>query len=362
MKFFPGHSIGGLVAKSLFLDPKFDSSSVNIIITLATPHSAPVVSADQSLSQFYNQIDTHWNKSRHTLDHLTLISIGGGINDIQVRPGLTYSDHGEINIQTTYGSGIWVSADHLCIVWCKQLTLTLNRALFDLIEVNTTKQITDDQEKILNIFKYHLVQRTGGKRYKSNMHPEKIVFEKEDSEWKDILKRQFTFKQKDRLTKNTYLMVKTLDDPKHEYLTIDAVNMDHDNWVYGCKSTNVFKSQIMCENGINLSQKGYIIPSNGKRKTITVNLKELRSEYSHVFVFMAKGMDHLRVTLDVYNSQDRFLETKLPKWINFWMDSRLVKSTIKDALFYNFSLLEMDQTWQAYDIIATPLQCSYDKE
>ena len=46
-----GHSVGGLVAKALFLDPNFDHSTVNIIITLATPHSAPVVNADKYLSQ-----------------------------------------------------------------------------------------------------------------------------------------------------------------------------------------------------------------------------------------------------------------------------------------------------------------------
>ena len=46
-----GHSVGGLVAKALFLDPEFDPLTVNIIITLATPHSAPVVNADKSLNQ-----------------------------------------------------------------------------------------------------------------------------------------------------------------------------------------------------------------------------------------------------------------------------------------------------------------------
>ena len=59
-----GHSIGGLVAKSLFLDPNFDPLTINIIITLATPHSAPVLNADKSLNQFYEDIDNHWNYHR----------------------------------------------------------------------------------------------------------------------------------------------------------------------------------------------------------------------------------------------------------------------------------------------------------
>ena len=78
-------------------------------------------------------------------------------------------------------------------------------------------------------------------------------------------------------------MVETLDDPRREILTIDAVNMDSDNWVFGCKAKNsrleilsndelefeesatmVDRTQpTVCENGINLSQNSVIIPSNG---------------------------------------------------------------------------------------------------
>jgi glycosylphosphatidylinositol deacylase len=164
-----GHSIGGLVAKSLFVDPNFDPLTINIIITLATPHSAPVINADKSLNQFYEDIDNHWNYHRQS-NHVSLVSIGGGVKDIQVRPGLTWSDHADLNVQTTAASGIWVSADHRCIVWCKQLTLALNRILFDLIDTES-KQLSDDKKKILEVFHYHLIRRTAGKRYRPDLHP-----------------------------------------------------------------------------------------------------------------------------------------------------------------------------------------------
>ena len=157
-------------------------------------------------------------------------------------------------------------------------------------------------------------------------------------------------------------MVKILDEPKHEMLTIDAVNMDNDNWVFGCKAdepvtTNDQSPQVLCENGINLSQNSVIIPSNGKRKTITVNLNQLRSNFTHIVVFMAKGMDHLRVTLDIYEAKERNLEAKLPKWISFWLETKLVKLTKPEALFYNFSLPGLDKPWQAYDVTAFPIKC-----
>ena len=173
-------------------------------------------------------------------------------------------------------------------------------------------------------------------------------------------------------------MVETLDDPRREILTIDAVNMDSDNWVFGCKAKSsrleissnegeefeenmVDRTQpALCENGINLSQNSVIIPSNGKRKTITINLDQIRSNFTHIVVFMAKGMDQLRVSLDVYAARERNLEAKLPKWISFLFETRLVPLTIKEALYYNFSITGLDQPWQAYEIAASPIKC--DKE
>ena len=125
--------------------------------------------------QFYEDIDNHWNYDRQS-SHVSLVSIGGGVKDIQVRPGLTWSDHADINVQSTSASGIWVSADHRCIVWCKQLTLALNRVLFDLIE-KETGQLSQKKEKILQVFNYHLIHRTAGKRFKPNLHPKNQVFD-----------------------------------------------------------------------------------------------------------------------------------------------------------------------------------------
>ena len=52
--------------------------------------------------------------------------------------------------------------------------------------------------------------------------------------------------------------------------------MDNDNWVFGCKATSVYKRTRICDAGDNLSSKSYIIPSNGKRKTITVDMEKMR--------------------------------------------------------------------------------------
>ena len=61
----------------------------------------------------------------------------------------------------------------------------------------------------------------------------------------DMLKRQFVYKMEPKKmtpdTKTANLMIKTMDDVKHDELTIDAVNMESDNWVFACKATTVYK-------------------------------------------------------------------------------------------------------------------------
>ena len=96
-----------MIARSMFINPSFDPSTVKLIITLATPHQ-PVILIDKNLKDFYNSVDTFWQRQRATktnrLENLTLISVGGGIKDVLVRPELTFNELADLNILvSTYG-------------------------------------------------------------------------------------------------------------------------------------------------------------------------------------------------------------------------------------------------------------------
>jgi glycosylphosphatidylinositol deacylase len=56
---------------------------------------------------------------------------------LQVRSDLTSLALADVSVISTDMPGVWVSADHRCVVWCKQLVLALNRALFDVIDGKT---------------------------------------------------------------------------------------------------------------------------------------------------------------------------------------------------------------------------------
>lgn len=147
-------------------------------------------------------------------------------------------------------------------------------------------------------------------------------------------------------------MTRALDDTKHRQVTLDAVNMDTDNWVFGCKASSVHNGQRVCDTGENLSDKSYILPSNGKRKTITVDMQKLRTEsgYSHVVVFIPKHSDKVRVSVDVYNPSDRVIKVDLPKWMTFFKRALVTGSTAMGAVYYEMPIKELEQPWQAYTL------------
>eukprot|EP00095_Tigriopus_kingsejongensis_P011682 maker-scaffold59_size442576-snap-gene-3.32 protein:Tk11682 transcript:maker-scaffold59_size442576-snap-gene-3.32-mRNA-1 annotation:"gpi inositol-deacylase" len=358
-----GHSIGGLVAQSLFVRPQFDKTTVRAIITLATPQD-PVVTMDVYTREFYDEIHNYWNVSRATaLRDVVFVSIGGGVRDMQVRSGLTHSKFADVNVATTHSPLVWVSTDHRCIAWCKQLVLALNRALFDGVDP-ARQQITRDAAKLRDVFQYHLLERSTGKRYQSETErfTPTIQFDT-NGFWSDHMKRQFSF-EREFVESNTQIVVMTFeDDPRHRFLAVDATGIDYNDWIFGCKDTRVLKNTRVCDVGHNLSKLSQVVPSNGKRKFAQLDMHELKKEfgYTHLVVHIPKGKKNVRVHLDVYNELHRHLEYLTPRWITFFKKYPIVSQTAERAVHYNITLLELDQSWQAYDITVRPLGLCSDQ-
>lgn len=76
----------------------FDPGAVKLIITLATPHAAPVIQPDQYLSDFYRNVEKVWSDRRVDGSPVTLVSIGGGERDFLVRSDLTRDQFADVNV------------------------------------------------------------------------------------------------------------------------------------------------------------------------------------------------------------------------------------------------------------------------
>nr|XP_015214177.1 PREDICTED: GPI inositol-deacylase [Lepisosteus oculatus] len=115
-----GHSMGGIVARALFTLPKFSPHLVSLILTQASPHQGPVLPLDRHLLEFYSAVRRRWSLGTGDLRNVTVLSVGGGYRDYQVRSGLTAlpcppNDPNKLSLVSTAVPRTWVSTDHLSI-------------------------------------------------------------------------------------------------------------------------------------------------------------------------------------------------------------------------------------------------------
>jgi glycosylphosphatidylinositol deacylase len=146
-----GHSMGGIVARTMITMPNYQSNSINTIVTIAAPHARPPISFDGDIVRIYKGINDYWRDAYaqqavdNPLRHATLISIaGGGLDNIVSSDyasiaSLVPESHGF----TVFSSSIpncWTGADHLAITWCDQVRKSIVRALYDVVDVSQATQ------------------------------------------------------------------------------------------------------------------------------------------------------------------------------------------------------------------------------
>ncbi|KAG7252040.1 hypothetical protein CRUP_003786, partial [Coryphaenoides rupestris] len=119
---------------------------------------------------FYSAVRERWVRHADNLANITVLSVGGGYRDYQVRSGLASlpcspRDPNKLLLLVRPPLLLWpllfpgpgVSTDHLSIVWCKELVLATVRALFDLIDPET-RQLTDSVERRMQVLHHHFIR------------------------------------------------------------------------------------------------------------------------------------------------------------------------------------------------------------
>lgn len=147
-----GHSMGGVVARAVMVNAKYQANSVNTIVTMSTPHARPPVSFDADIVTLYDQINHYWRQaysqrmsSNNPLSQLTLISIAGGGKDTTVPSDYTSisslvpETHG-FTVFTSTIPFVWTSMDHLAITWADQLRKVIVKSLYEVIDVRRAAQ------------------------------------------------------------------------------------------------------------------------------------------------------------------------------------------------------------------------------
>lgn len=155
-----GHSMGGIVARTVLITPNYQSNSVNTIITMSTPHARPPLSFDADMVHTYQRVNEYWRESfsqkgasNNPLWQTTLISFAGGGRDTMVPSDYTSlsslvpESHG-FTVFTSTIPDIWTSMDHLAITWCDQFRKVLIKSLFEIVDVRRAAQTKTRTERM----------------------------------------------------------------------------------------------------------------------------------------------------------------------------------------------------------------------
>ncbi|SPQ20057.1 cb516840-41ca-456e-a224-aaf7ec81a98f [Thermothielavioides terrestris] len=159
-----GHSMGGIVARTMLTMPNYQANSINTIVTMSAPHARPPVSFDRQIVKTYDDINGYWRQAYsqqwandNPLWHVTLVSIAGGGLDTVVPSdyasveSLVPDTHG-FTVFTSTIPAVWTSMDHQAILWCDQFRKVIAHAIYEVVDVHRATQTKPRAER-MRVFK-----------------------------------------------------------------------------------------------------------------------------------------------------------------------------------------------------------------
>ncbi|XP_072296280.1 GPI inositol-deacylase isoform X2 [Eucyclogobius newberryi] len=348
--------MGGVVARALFTLPKFNPNLVTLIITQASPHVAPVLGLDPYLLNFYRAVRHKWLKSER-LRNVTVLSVGGGFRDFQVRSGLTSlpcADHNphKISLVVTAVPRTWVSTDHLSIVWCKELVLATVRAFFDLLDP-ATRQFTEDPERKMAVLNHHFIRHPVspmGETQKTT-----AAFLEAPEAWSEVntLRLAYTAPKEGQVKYFLFALSSRRKAYSHFYCRNSG--LDWTSWVYGCMQ----KNSSMCVQAVDLSMGTEHLPPY---KVLILDLNDL-SAFTHLVV-AASNVNGKQFTVECewqrQQSHSQTITLPVPHVLSFGMTVSDV-TVSSSGLLHTVQLQHFHQVYQAFRITVSS-HCKTPKE
>ncbi|XP_032385894.1 GPI inositol-deacylase isoform X2 [Etheostoma spectabile] len=339
-----GHSMGGVVARALFTLPRFNTNLVSLIITQASPHLAPVLALDPYLLDFYSAVRQKWVNHAKKLRNVTVLSVGGGYRDYQVRSGLTSlpcppADPNKLSLVATAVPRTWVSTDHLSIVWCKELVLATVRAFFDLIDPET-RQFTVNPEKKMAVLHHHFIR-----------HPVRMLGDTQDSSvsmldfpeaWSEVNTLRLAYSTPKEGQVRYFLFALSSRRKAYSHFYCRSNNMEMTSWVYGC----VHKNGSSCVRAVDLSMGTELLPPY---KVLVLSLSDL-SSVTHLVV-SASNLNGKQFTVECewQRQESQTVSVSAPHVLSFGLTVSDV-SVNSSGLLHTIELQNFDQVYQALRI------------
>ncbi|XP_063380508.1 GPI inositol-deacylase [Cydia fagiglandana] len=355
-----GHSMGGLIAKRLLAYPS-TISTTNISIALAAPLAAPAINFDWDMDSFYSAMETEWeriNSDMNMKETKMLISFGSGARDLLIPAGLTASNDSDVNALTTSIPGVWVSTEHVTIVWCRQLVITINKFLFSIVDPVTEQLVPDKNVQMARARQYFVANRS------MFLNPDVVqpnATMLADAFWYEDNRRIYQISRPE-IDKMTYLMIRLVSFPQNRFVAIESVNLDDKDWIFGCNAQYAYNSYRYCKQGSSLSELSRWTGADtnfGKRKLATIHLHDLiekHPDWSHVVVKVSPTRRPVTLNVDINDHASRQLTVDVPSHFSFTR-TVIKQETEAHSLYYELILPGFNAIWQAYLLYVEPVGC-----
>lgn len=163
-----GHSMGGIVARVMFLLDNYQKNSINTIFTLSAPHTLSPVPFDKEIVSIYDRVNSYWETSfsqdligKNPLAQVSLISISGGSLDKTIASEYTpvssfIPPSNGFTVFTSSIPHVWSSIDHQAIVWCDQFRKVFATVMAEIADI-TVPSKTKPLPARMNVFRKRLL-------------------------------------------------------------------------------------------------------------------------------------------------------------------------------------------------------------
>lgn len=363
-----GHSLGGKIAQAVASTESL-STVINTIIAISAPIDKPVLSMDYHYNSFYLAVQDQWSSNRtsnklptqlstyKTLDHILFLTVGGGIRDTLIEDSLTSSMFSDLHAMTQNIPKIWLSADHLCIVWCLQFVLIVNRFLYSIVDpdMHSNKFITSKKTRLMKAYEYFKDQSLTDAENETKLFTNSIDAE----EWIEDIRRNFQHKFDTGISRTRVQMIRLDSNPLYMFLNVDVFNLDTKEWIFGCEANEMLANMRYCSTAVPLFNYSKYLPDNGfSRQNAQINLHDLKKNnprWTHVILKFPKTSLPLQFNIDINDISDRTVNFHMPSWFNFGQNHLL--ETQLGSTFYNMNIHGLNFKYQAVIIYTHAKSC-----
>ncbi|KAB7493597.1 GPI inositol-deacylase [Armadillidium nasatum] len=297
-------------------------------------------------------VDEFWAREKDLkLNNIVLVSIGGGKNDNLIPSILTSSKFADVDETLLSVPLCWLTTDHLAIVWCKQLVLAINRALFNSVDTSTL-QLSSDRNHIIQSFKDDLSQKLNSEIPSKTIEQKIKSHLEKKSDFVELTKLQSLKTFKNTFRSKMFLIPLTFTE-KNRILSIIMKDVSPNSFVFSSKIDNG-SDIIHLDYETVVQHRLRSIPK--RRQEVNIDLKSIQIvNHTHVIAYAEPSNKQATFALDINDKYSHYARIEAPNFVSSFSPIVIMNQTPPNALSINITIENFIEYWQSYTLNLLPI-------